>query len=89
MHRDTAAELAALTGGEQVRLHMRRKDKQDLEEKLAILATDFFNSYTLSFRPTLDQPGFHALKVGLVPGRAGVEVSARRSYWVSEAANLP
>src|SRR5271154_2735670 len=57
MHKNTASALAALSGGQ----HVHLKDKRDLENKLSILADDLSHSYTLSFRPTLKDPGFHTI----------------------------
>lgn len=74
---DTAAEVAALSGGEQVRIN----DQRDLERKLSVLANDFANCYTLSFQPNSKEPGFHTIKVQ-VKKSDGLNVAARASYWI-------
>jgi hypothetical protein len=72
-----AALVAALSGGEQVRFH----DEQDLETKLSILANDIHNGYTLSFRPSSPELGFHTITVQVVAQQTRLEVTARTSYW--------
>ncbi len=81
MRENTAAELAALSGGE----HVRLRDKSDLESKLWILKNDFSNSYTLSFRPSSKEPGFHAIKVQVIKKSGRFDVASRTSYWANEA----
>ncbi len=79
MQEDTAAEVAALSGGEQVRL----KNKGDLEHKVWLLANDLANGYTLSFRPSSKEPGFHTVKVEVVGTPGPFVVAARTSYWIA------
>ena len=74
---DTAAELASLSGGE----NLRFGNKKDLDEKLSSLANHIPNRYTLSFRPTSNRPGFHALQVRINHPSTPVVVSARAGYW--------
>lgn len=82
MHKNTAATVAALSGGQ----HVHLKDKRDLENKLSILADDLSHSYTLSFRPTLKDPGFHTINVEVTKDHASFLVTARTSYWVGGTA---
>jgi VWFA-related protein len=82
MRKNTAAALAALSGGQ----HVHLKDKRDLENKLSILADDLSHSYTLSFRPTLKDPGLHAINVEVTKDQTRFLVTARTSYWVGETA---
>ena len=77
---DTALAAAALSGGEQARL----KNKDDLERSLSVLANDFTNSYTLTFHPDSDEPGFHWIKVQLGKERGRPAVEARMLYWRNE-----
>ena len=83
MGEDTAAEVAALSGGGQVRLD----SKNELEHELSILANHFSNSYTLSFRPGSKEPGLHAIRVEVVGRRDRLNVAARRIYWLAETAD--
>jgi VWFA-related protein len=78
---NTAAEVALLSGGEQMRLD----SKNDLEHKLSILADHFSNSYTLSFRPGSKEAGLHSIRVEV--RRSRLNVAARRIYWLSESTN--
>jgi VWFA-related protein len=78
MRTNAAASVASLSGGECVSFG----DQHDLERQLAILANHIPNRYLLSFRPTSDQVGFHALAVR-VPGQPALQVSARSSYWLT------
>ena len=68
-----------MTGGEYALL----KNKDDLDRTLSILATDFANSYMLSFRPTSSQTGFHVLELQLGGKSAHLRVAARSNYWIS------
>ena len=79
---DTAAEVAALSGGGQVRLD----SKNDLEHELSILANHFSKTYTLSFRPGSKEAGLHSIRVEAVGGRGRLNVAARRIYWLAESA---
>jgi VWFA-related protein len=75
MRTNTSAEVAALSGGEAFPF----SGKSDLEEQLSILANHFAATYTLSFRPSSKQPGFHALHLQIA-GQPNLQVSARSSY---------
>jgi VWFA-related protein len=85
MRTNTAVEAAALSGGENVQL----KNKDSLQRTLSVLANDFANSYTLSFRPNSEEPGLHWIKVQVGvqarKKRARPLVEARTLYWKSEA----
>jgi VWFA-related protein len=78
MREDTAAAVAALSGGEQLGFH----DEHDLETKLSTLADDIHNRYTLSFYPSSHDSGFHSITVRIVEQRTSLEVTARTTYWV-------
>lgn len=80
MRERTAAELAALSGGEQAWFH----DEGDLESKFLILADDTHNGYTLSFYPTSHQAGLHNVVVRVFEERQSLRVMARGVYWVDE-----
>jgi VWFA-related protein len=77
MRENTAAEVAALSGGE----HLRFRDERDLETKLSILAKDIHSGYTLSFSPSSHDSGFHAIAVHVVKKHTRLEVVARTIYW--------
>jgi VWFA-related protein len=81
MRTNIASEAAALSGGENVQL----KNKDSLERTLSVLANDFANSYTLSFRPSSEEPGLHWIKVQVLKKRTRPLVEERRLYWKSEA----
>lgn len=76
LQKDTSAEIAALSGGESLPFGNRA----ELDRQLASLTNHFAATYTLSFRPTSKQPGFHALKLQIA-GHPEFRVSARTSYW--------
>ncbi|HEY5382704.1 MAG TPA: hypothetical protein VIJ65_10635 [Acidobacteriaceae bacterium] len=76
MRKNTSAEVAVLSGGESLPFATKR----DLDQQLALLANHFANTYTLSFRPTSKQPGFHSLQLRIV-GHPEFQISARTSYW--------
>jgi len=76
MRTDASAEIAALSGGESLPF----ASKAELERQLAQLANHFAATYTLSFHPTSNQPGFHTLQVRL-RDRPDLRISARSSYW--------
>jgi VWFA-related protein len=81
MRENTGGAIAGLSGGEAFTFD----SKASLEQQLALLANHFAASLTLSFRPTSKQVGFHSLHVEIV-GHPEMQVSARSSYWVAEAA---
>jgi hypothetical protein len=78
MREDTTAEVAALSGGEQLRFH----DEQELERNFSILARDIQNGFTLNFYPSSHEAGFHTVRVQVVPQHPRLEVKARASYWL-------
>jgi VWFA-related protein len=76
MRENTAAEFAALSGGKRMRFH----DEHDLEPKVSSLEHDVHDGYTLSFHPTSQALGFHAIKVEVL-NRQPLEVRWRTNYW--------
>ena len=78
MREDTTAEVAALSGGEQLRFH----DEQELERNFSILARDIQNGFTLNFYSSSHEAGFHTVRVQVVPQHPRLEVKARASYWL-------
>lgn len=80
MRTNASNEVAVLSGGESLPFG----SKAELERQLAVLANHFAETYTLSFRPSSNQPGFHSIDVKL-RGRPDAVVSARSSYWAKEA----
>lgn len=82
LRHDTAAEIASLSGGE----NLRFTDKLTLERELASLANHIPNAYTLSFHPTPQQPGFHILHLEVLHHPAGpLSISTRTGYWSGPA----
>jgi len=78
MREDTTAEVAALSGGEQLRF----QDEQELERNFSILARDIQNGFTLNFYASSHEAGFHTIMVQVVPQHPRLEVKARASYWL-------
>jgi VWFA-related protein len=83
MRENPAAEAAALSGGE----HSALNREDELEHTLSVLATDFANTYMLSFHPTASQNGLHTLQVQLASKSSRHSVKARAIYWLSPSAN--
>lgn len=77
MRKNTAGEIAALSGGEQFRF----RNESDLEEQLAATADAIRNQYLLTFHPAKPSPGFHALKVAVKANQAHMKITARAAYW--------
>lgn len=77
VRRDTAAEIATLSGGE----HVRFDDRHSLDQQLAEIANHIPNRYLLSFHPSSPAPGFHVIQVRVVGQSTPLEVSAREGYW--------
>ncbi len=73
---DTSTEIATLSGGEAFPF----ATKANLEQQLSVLANHFAATYTLSFRPTSKEPGFHALHLQIA-NQPNLQISARASYW--------
>jgi len=82
MRKDTAAEIANLSGGESLPFG----NQAELDRQLATIANHLPNRYALTFRPTSNQPGFHSIKVELKDQTLAVTVKARASYWTSGGA---
>ena len=78
MRTNAAAEIASLSGGEAVSF----SDKSSLERQLVSLTSDLPNRYLLSFRPSGEAAGFHALQVR-VNQHPEFGVSARTGYWAA------
>jgi hypothetical protein len=74
----TAVELAAQSGGENLRFH----DENDLEERMFALRDDIRSGYLLSFRPSSPTLGLHTIRVQISPQRGRYKVLARNSYWL-------
>jgi hypothetical protein len=82
MRQDAAAEIATLSGGE----HARFEDRRSLDQQLAAIANHIPNRYLLSFRPSSDAAGFHAVGVRVVGQSTPLEISAREGYWSAASA---
>jgi VWFA-related protein len=81
MRKDTAAEVANLSGGESLPFG----NQADLERQLATIANHLPNRYILTFRPSSSEPGFHTIQVQLANQAIAATVKARTSYWSSGA----
>jgi VWFA-related protein len=76
--------VARLTGGEYFKLGSEKNFERDLRT----ISNHIPNRYILSFQPQSPHPGLHALALH-VPNYAGLEVTARSSYWADTAAPSP
>jgi VWFA-related protein len=74
--RNTPETVAHLTGGEYFKL----TNAKSLERDLHSISNHLPNRYVLSFQPQSPHPGLHAIALR-VPGYAGLDVTARSSYW--------
>lgn len=74
----TAAEVAAQSGGENVRFN----GENDLEQKMSTVADDIHSGYILSFRPSSPSLGFHTIRVRVIDQVARFKILARKSYWL-------
>ena len=87
MRENPAAEAADLSGGE----HSALNREDELEHALSVLATDFANTYMLSFHPTAPRTSppnnLHTLQVQLANKSSRHRVKARALYWLSSAAS--
>jgi len=79
MRENAAAEIATLSGGESLPFDNRG----DLDRQLSVLANDLPNRYTLTFRPSSNEPGFHVIQVQVLHQPEPVSVKARESYWAT------
>ncbi len=75
--KDTADELAVLSGGQRLLL----KNEGELKRTLLSLADDLSKSYFLSFQPSASDPGFHSVGVQVDKRLGRVVVSGRAAYW--------
>ncbi len=78
LHRNVPETVAHLTGGEYFKL----TDEKSLDRSLLTIANHLPNRYVLSFQPQAPHPGFHTIALR-APGYANLDVTARKSYWVS------
>lgn len=79
MRENTAAGIAMLSGGESLSFD----NQADLDRQLSTLANHLPNRYTLTFRPTSNEPGFHEIRVQVLHQSTPVTVKARASYWAT------
>jgi VWFA-related protein len=75
--RNVPESVAQLTGGE----YSSFKNATTLSRGLIAVSNDVPNYYVLSFRPESPHTGLHALELTL-KNRRGLELRARRAYWV-------
>lgn len=77
LRRNTASELASLSGGEYINFATQRGFDNGLQR----IANQIHNYYLLSFQPPSTQtPGLHSLQVR-VPEYPDAVIQNRRSYW--------
>jgi VWFA-related protein len=80
MHRNVPQTVAQLTGGE----YFKFENTRGLERGLITISNQVPNRYALSFSPSADSPGLHAIDVRL-KDRAGLHVDARKGYWADSS----
>jgi VWFA-related protein len=77
LRKNSASELAALSGGE----YMSFTNQRSFDRSLDRIANRIHNYYLLSFKPTATAtPSLHTLRVR-VPDYPGAAVQTRQSYW--------
>jgi hypothetical protein len=76
LRRDSASELASLSGGE----HFNFTTKRGLEESLERIANRVHNYYLLRFQPSGPIMMLHSLRVR-VAGYPDAVIQTRRNYW--------
>jgi len=77
LRRNSASELASLSGGE----HMSFASQRDFEESLERISNQIHNYYLLSFKaPATSTLGYHSLRVR-VPEFPQAAIQTRKSYW--------
>ena len=76
--------VAHLTGGE----YFKPGSEKSLERDLQAITNHIPNRYILSFQPQSPHPGLHAISLR-VPKYAGLEVTARSSYWADTTPTQP
>jgi VWFA-related protein len=76
LQKNVPATVARLTGGEYFKL----ASEKGFERDLIAVSNRLPNRYALSFHPQSPRAGLHTLRLSL-PGYAGLEVTARTSYW--------
>lgn len=79
MRANTAAEIAALSGGESLPF----SNQAEFDGQLSAIANHLPNSYTLTFRPTSNTPGLHTIAVQVLHQPEPVVVKARETYWLT------
>lgn len=77
LERETASEIAAVSGGDSVRFDSPGSFNAGLIE----IGEDVRNSYTLGFQPNRNDTGFHSLKVEVAGPRSAFDVRSRGAYW--------
>jgi VWFA-related protein len=78
LRKNTAEEVARLTGGEFAKFH----DAKTLDRDLFTLSNHVPNRYTLSFVPSAPTPGYHALQLTL-KDHTNLKVDSRNGYWLA------
>lgn len=78
LKKNTAATIPRLTGGQ----YLRFNSGKQLDGRIAMLANQVHNRYMITFQPSDQTPGMHALNVKLRQPLE-VKVLARASYWAT------
>ncbi|MFZ0746698.1 MAG: hypothetical protein WAM85_19985 [Terracidiphilus sp.] len=77
MGKNTAAEIALLSGGE----HAGFTNEREFNSDILYLADEIRNRYELAFQPNSHEPGFHALSIQVDGQKGRLDVRGRSSYW--------
>jgi VWFA-related protein len=83
LKKNTAAAIPHMTGGQ----YLRFNSGKQLDREIALLANQVHNRYMITFQPSDQTPGMHALDVKLRQPLV-VRVLARTSYWATAPAVL-
>jgi hypothetical protein len=78
LKKNTAAAIPHMTGGQ----YLRFNSGKQLDRQIAMLANQVHNRYMITFQPSDQTPGMHALGVKLRQA-LDVRVLARTSYWAT------
>lgn len=81
LRRNSAAEIAALSGGEHLKFNTQRSFEEDLQR----ISTELHNYYLLSYTPPSELAwGFHTLRVRIAD-RPDAVIQTRKTYWAGIA----
>ncbi len=77
LNNNTAAEIAAITGGNCTRF----SDQRSFNSAFLETSVDIKDSYMLGFQPNQHSIGFHSIQVELAKPNPDLSILARSAYW--------